>query len=73
MNLKSKLKHTNKEEYNPGTEHCSCDHMLKSHNSTHKWNNKTKDHDVRMKCRYCKCNKLLPRLNKKQIQEIIQT
>ena len=38
---------------------CPCEHMIKSHKSTTRWNSKKKRMDCRLKCRYCKCNILL--------------
>ena len=41
------------------TDECTCGHMLKSHKTTFRFSNKRKQQDVRIKCRYCKCNLLL--------------
>jgi len=41
------------------TDLCTCDHMLKSHKNTNRWNSKKGEMDCRIKCRYCKCNLLL--------------
>lgn len=41
------------------TDECVCHHMIKSHKQSFRWNKKKGYMDVRLKCRYCKCNILL--------------
>lgn len=41
------------------TDECPCEHMIKSHKTSTRWNKKKGQMDVRLKCRYCKCNILL--------------
>lgn len=45
-------------------EECTCGHLVnKNHYQSHKWNNKLKEMDVRIKCRFCKCDMLLEHYN----------
>ena len=48
-----------KEDYDGRQELCTCDHMLKSHKLTVKWNKKKMKHIARVKCKFCKCNMLV--------------
>ena len=44
---------------NSPAEECKCGHMLKSHKTKMRWLPNQSRYNVRLKCRYCKCNMLV--------------
>lgn len=53
------MKDCSEEELGHPQDECICHHMIKSHKQSIRWNKKKGQMDVRLKCRYCKCNILL--------------